>query len=249
MTLATLAIVAALTAAAAVPFTAGAVTGAESGADAAPTPTVTASAASEPTLVVDDATVDPDGTAAQRIALTDAPDGLAGFEITLELESDVATVAGASYPSHYGMTTDPIVSADGRTVTVEAVDLNDEIAAGASDVTLATLELEGVADGATELRVTDMQVDADGGDPVDPSLEAGTVTVGDSDSAADSGESNAQSAGTEPASSGNADVDDDSSDDGGSSPASIAESVPGFTGGLAIAAVAVLAAALIARRT
>ncbi|AEH36536.1 hypothetical protein [Halopiger xanaduensis] len=250
--LVTLAIVAALTVAAAVPFTAGAVTGDESDAHAAPAPTVTASAAGEPTLVVNDATVDPDGTATQRIALTDAPDGLAGFELTLELESDVATVAGADYPDHYAMTTEPVVSADGRTVTVEAVDLNDEISAGASDVTLATLELEGVADGATDLRVTELQVDADGGDPVDPSLEAGTVTVGES--AAGSDGAGSQSAETEAESTGGADGSDGAdgggdSADGDSTPASITESVPSFTAGLAIAAVAVLAAAAIARRT
>ncbi|GAB3668264.1 hypothetical protein [Halopiger thermotolerans] len=260
-TLAALATVAALVAAAAVPLSAGAVAAPEPGGDAAAAPALAstgsnassaASTASEPTLVVDDATVDPDGTATQRIALTDAPDGLAGFELTLELESDVATVAGASYPDHFGMTTDPVVGADSRTVTVEAVDLTDEIGAGASDVTLATLELEGVEDGATELRVTEMQIDADGGDAVDPSLEAGTVTVGGADSAAGSGDSSGSSAqdgtGTETASGGSATDGGSNGTDGGSSPASIAESVPGFTGGVAIAAIAVLAAT-IARRT
>lgn len=191
----------------------------------AATATATSTAA-EPGLVVDDATVESGERATHRIALTDAPDGLAGFELTVELSGDdgTATIANASYPDQYGPTTDPVVSADGQSVTVEAADLTDEVTPGASDVTLATVEVNGTDTGSTALEVAELQVDADGGDRIKPSLEAGTLTV-------DGGSASQNETG---------DSDDGTESDG-------SDSVPGFTGGAAVAAIAALAAALIAR--
>nr|WP_049890503.1 hypothetical protein [Natrinema versiforme] len=195
-------------------------------ADAGATTAPATQTAAGPGLVVGDASVESGETATHRIALTDAPDGLAGFELTVELSGDegTATVANASYPDRYGPTTDPIVSADGQSVTVEAADLTDEVTPGASDVTLATIEVNGTDAGSTALEVTDLQIDADGGDRIDPSLEAGTLTVdGGSASQNESGDSG-----------------DETESDG-------SDSVPGFTGGAAITAIAALAAALLAR--
>ncbi|QCS43526.1 hypothetical protein [Natrinema versiforme] len=189
------------------------------------TATATPTAAG-PDLVVDDAAVESGETATHRLALTDAPDGLAGFELTVELsgDGDTATVANASYPDQYGPTTDPVVSADGRSVTLEAVDLTDEVTPGASDVTLATVEVNGTDTGSTALEVTELQIDADGGDRIEPSLEAGTLTV-------DGGSASQNETG---------DSDDGTGSDG-------LDSVPGFTGGAAVAVIAALAVALLAR--
>lgn len=188
----------------------------------------------ENTLVVSDVTTDPDSSATHRIALTDVPEGLAGFQLTLALESDeVATVSGASYPDHFGMTTDPVVGEDDRTITVEAIDLADEITPDDSDVTLARIEVTGVDTGETELRVAELQVDADGGSPVEPALEAGTLTVGST-----------PTDGSEPDAAADTNADDDSESDSDSD----LDSVPGFT--LALALLAVIAAiAVISRRT
>lgn len=204
-------------------------------------PTEPAVSTTEPGIVVSDATIEADpGTSAaetHRVALTDAPEGLAGFNLTLELASDdVATIANASYPDHFGMTTEPSVGADERTITLEAVDLEDAITDGATDVTLAEITVTGHDAGETELRITDVQVDADGGSAVEPSLEAGTVTV--TEPAADG--SGADST-TDP------DPDSDAADDGEPDDG-IADSVPGFTGSLALAALVATAAALVVRR-
>lgn len=190
-----------------------------------------ASNATDPELVVSNTTVDPDATGTHRLALTDAPEGLAGFEVTLALESDdVATATNASYPDHFGLTTDPAVSADGRTITVEAADLGDEITSGATDVTLAEIDVAGVDPGETELQVTDLQIDADGGSAIEPSLEAGTVTVGEG--------------AVEPSSRS----DDDGTETGSESEAD-SDSVPGFAVGVTIAAIAAVATSLLVRRT
>ncbi|SER71900.1 hypothetical protein [Natrinema salaciae] len=188
-------------------------------ADAGATP-----AAAESRLVVTDATVEPGETASHRIALTDAPNGLAGFKLTLELSTDDATISDAAYPDTYGKTTPPHVSDDGQSVTVEAADLTDEVTAGATDVTLATVEVHGTDAGSTALEVTGMQADADGGDRIAPSLEAGTLTVTDDGSAPTETQSGRSADGTE-------------RDD----------SIPGFAAGTTIVALAALVVALLAR--
>lgn len=199
-----------------------AVAGAESTSSATG---VSQNAATDPTLVVSNETVDPQAGATHRLALTDAPEGLAGFEVTLALETDgVATIENASYPDRFGLPTDPVVTSDEQTVTIEAIDLDDEITSGETDITLAEIDVTGVNDGETDLRVSDAQLDADGGNPIDPSRAAGTLTVGDGGS-----ESTSQN---EPAGDGGSDGD----------------SVPGFAAGTAVIAIAAITFTLIARR-
>ncbi|WP_339104811.1 hypothetical protein [Haloterrigena salinisoli] len=233
--------------------------------------TDSASSGTEPTLVVSDATVEPDSTAGLRVSLTDVPDGLAGFKLTLAVDDgDVATVANASYPDHFGLTTDPDVSADGETVTVEAADLDDEIAAGATNVTLATIDVAGGDDGQTDLRVTSMQVDDDDGSAIDPSLEAGTLTIGDDtpettpgtgdegsdpngsesdgpDSGSDGDGSESDGNGSESDGNSSPSDDDSGSNADDSESDDDAESVPGFAVGPALAALAALVAAVLAK--
>jgi len=139
-------------------------------------------AANDTTLAVADATVDPDEDARARVSLAEAPAGLAGYEVTLELRSaGVANVTGASYPDAYQPTTDPDIGPEGRTITLEAADLAGQVEPGATNVTLATVNVSGVESGATRLVVTDLQVDADNGSRVAPSLDSGAVTVGSAD--------------------------------------------------------------------
>ncbi|WP_226481295.1 hypothetical protein [Natrinema amylolyticum] len=199
----------------------------------------------ESSLVVADATVEPGGTATHRIALTDAPDGLAGFKITLELSTEAATVSNASYPDTYGKTSDPIVSDDGQSVTVEAADLTDEVAPGATDVTLATVAVTGPDTGSTTLEITDVQADADGGSRIEPVLEAGTLTV--DDGTAVSSAQTADGDGDGGTDSGDGTDSSDGMDSDDSNRSSSSDSVPGFAGGAALVAIAALAAALLAR--
>ncbi|PCR89941.1 hypothetical protein [Natrinema ejinorense] len=211
-----------------------AVTAASGGA----APGIGATAETGSSLVVANATVEPGATATHRIALTDAPDGLAGFEITLELSTDAATISNVSYPDTYGKTTDPIVSDDGRSVTVEAADLTDEVTPGATDVTLATVAVTGTDTGSATLEITKLQVDADGGSRIEPALEAGTLTVDDGTPvSSESGDGDANG-GTDSG---------DGSGSGDSNRRSGSDSVTGFAGGTALVAIALLAAALLAR--
>lgn len=144
-----------------------------------PATAVDGAVANETTLAVSDETVEPDGTTTARISLDRVPAGLAGFNVTLAFETDdVARVTNASYPDRFEPTSDPVVAASGRTVTIEGADLRSAVQPGATNVTLATVALAGTERGSTALTVSEMQVDADDGSKVAPTVESGSVSVG-----------------------------------------------------------------------
>ncbi|WP_245547794.1 hypothetical protein [Halovivax ruber] len=131
-------------------------------------------------IALGDASVDPGENASIPLVLREAPAGLAGFEVTISVADEhVASIESATYPDTLAMTERPMVSADGRSITLEAVDLEDAITAGAADVTLATIEVSGTESGTTAVRVTDARLDADGGAPIAIEHTPGTITVGD----------------------------------------------------------------------
>jgi len=138
-----------------------------------------------PTVRVTDATVDPGGTTTVRVVLTSAPDGLAGYELVVSVEGgEAATITGASYTDAFGLTTEPAVSEDGRTLRLEAADVDGNVRAGATNVTLATVDLRGESAGEVSLDVRPVQFDADGGAAMDVGSEAGSVVVGEPEATA-----------------------------------------------------------------
>jgi hypothetical protein len=130
-----------------------------------------------PTIRVESATVQPGETATVDIVLTSAPNGLAGYAIDLSVGNSNALIEGANYPDTFGLTSEPAVSEDGSSVTLEAADLGEQIQPGATDVVLATVEVSSGMSGDITLSVEPLQFDADGGDSVNPASESGTVTV------------------------------------------------------------------------
>ena len=155
-------------------------------------------------VTAQNATVGADERTNLSVVLTEAPDGLAGFELTVELDTpSVANVTGVAYPDRFGLTTEPRIAADRQSVTVEAADLNDSVGPGGTDVTLATVALTGTdGGGSTGVSIVDAQVDADGGDRIAAGEDPEEVTVellgtaeetADTDTAGVEGESTAQS--------------------------------------------------------
>lgn len=137
-----------------------------------------AAAQSSPTVTVGNGTVAAGETTTVQVVLTSAPDGLAGYQVELALEDPaVAQFDNASYPDRFALTTDPVVSSDGGTITLEAADLDGAIEPGAGNVTLATVEIVGGETGETDLTVASGQFDADGGGAIEPATEPTTVTV------------------------------------------------------------------------
>jgi hypothetical protein len=132
----------------------------------------------DPTITVSSTTVQPGETATVDVVLTSAPEGLAGYAVDLSVEGDGATIAGANYPDAFGLTSEPSIGDDGKTVTLEAADLSENVQPGASEVVLATVELSGERAGETTLSLAPVQFDTDGGGSMSPASDAGTVTVG-----------------------------------------------------------------------
>jgi hypothetical protein len=151
-----------------------------------------------PTLEVVGGTVAGGDATTLRVVLTTAPDGLAGYYLRLSVaDAGVARFANASYPDRFGMTSEPEVGDEGRTVTLEAADLDDSVEPGATDVTLATVAVSGVSPGEVRVGVEPLQLDADGGSAIDATTRAAEITVtpnGGSDANANGGDATGGSA-------------------------------------------------------
>lgn len=130
----------------------------------------------QPTVRVVGDTVSADGTTTVGVVLTAAPDGLSGYYLDLTVDGP-ARIESASYPDAFELTSDPVVGDDGRTVTLEAADVEGQVEPGATDVTLATVELAGTAPGEAELTIQPRQFDDDEGSGFQPAAQSGTVTV------------------------------------------------------------------------
>jgi PGF-CTERM protein len=195
-------------------------------------------------LTVTNATVDENETSTLRLALTRAPAGLSGYQVTLELsDSGVAEIRNASYPDSFQLTTDPAVTGDSQRVTLEAA--VTDTPPGATNVTLATVAVTGTGGGTTAVRVTDAQVDADNGSRVAPASSPGSVAVEPlSNDGGGTGNGDEADGDDSPEGSSPSNPADDPGDDGSGTPTEAAG--PGF--GVIAALAALLAAALLARR-
>lgn len=195
-------------------------------------------------LTVTNATVDENETSTLRLALTRASAGLSGYEVTLALsDSGVAELRNASYPDSFQLTTEPDIASDDQRVTLEAA--VTDTPPGATNVTLATVEVTGTGGGTTAVRVTNAQVDADNGSRVAPAYSPGSVAVEPL-----SNDVGGTASGDE--TDGDDDAEESSSanpaaDPGGDASTTPTEAAgPGF--GFVAALAALLAAALLARR-
>lgn len=113
-----------------------------------------------------------DGETTIEVTLPEVPDGLSGYQLTLEV--DAGTVTGASYPDAFQPTTEPSIADDGRSVSLEAADVSNAVRPGDGEVVLATVSVADPGE-RPSVRVTDGAIDADGGDRIDP--ETVRVTV------------------------------------------------------------------------
>jgi hypothetical protein len=139
----------------------------------------TTSQSDAPTLTTTSASVEPGETTTVTVLLIGVPDGLAGYELVVSLSDDAATVTDATYPEGFGLTTDPQVSGDGSSVTLEAADTASVVEPGATNATLATVTISGESAGEVSVELDARQLDADGGGELSPATVPGTVTVGD----------------------------------------------------------------------
>ena len=141
---------------------------------------VTVEEVEAPTLNIDDAVVEEGSTTSANVSMSSAPNGLAGYDITFGLENNsVATITNATIPDEFSYSSVNI-SEDNTTMTVRlrALDLKENIEEGATNISLAGVEVEGESAGDTTLEVQNItRVDDDSGEPINVNTDSGQITV------------------------------------------------------------------------
>jgi len=129
------------------------------------------------TVSVESSSVQARETETVPVTLSSAPDGVSGFELSVTVaDTAVCSLSGASIPAPLNNDTATVTVSE-SSAHCKVADLDSAIGENASDVTLATLEVDGVAEGATSISVTVEQLDDDAGDALNPSLDAGSLAV------------------------------------------------------------------------
>ncbi|MCI0439991.1 MAG: PKD domain-containing protein, partial [Chloroflexi bacterium] len=108
------------------------------------------------------------------VVLSAAPSGVAGFDISVSLSNANTRLANAQLAPEFSAPESGI-SADLKRLT--GADFQNAVQSGATSITLATLTVEGILDGATSVSVTVNILDDDQGNPMSASVQNGTVTV------------------------------------------------------------------------
>jgi len=109
------------------------------------------------------------------IALSTAPNGLAGYEISVHVEDPrVAEIVDVRFPG-WAKLTDSSVKSD--SASLKAVDLDDQIRAGENNIDLATLKLKATRVGETTIKLAIIKMDDDEGNPITPSVKQAKLTA------------------------------------------------------------------------
>ncbi len=95
-------------------------------------------------MTVSNATVEPGETTQVEIRLSEAPDGLAGYNLTVSV-TDGATgeFTITEYAPEFELTTDPRYTELNSSVQLQALDVQDPPGPNATDVLLATVTVTG----------------------------------------------------------------------------------------------------------
>lgn len=111
------------------------------------------------------------------VLLDQATTGLAGYQLEVSINpAGTAEFSSVNFPAAFSMNSASTLPAS--SVSIVAVDLMDQIKAGASSVKLATLNVHGLADGASEVQIAITELTDDSGNPVSSTIQPGHVTVG-----------------------------------------------------------------------
>ena len=131
--------------------------------------------ASSPTVTAASGSVARGETVSVPIVLSEAPSGLAGYDLTVTLSNPtVARLVGAELPD-FGLTSQVFISSS--EIRLRAADFTHLVEPGATNITLATLRVEGVKKGKTEIAIQITRLDDDDGYPIETQVIDGSLTV------------------------------------------------------------------------
>ena len=113
------------------------------------------------------------------ISLDSADQGLSGYILSVHPENpQISTISGVTFPGW--ATLSDATHGEGATYIIRALDMNEAVGPGAKNVQLATLTLNGVSPGSTQIMIEVKQLDDDNGNAISSQLLPGQVTVGNS---------------------------------------------------------------------
>jgi endoglucanase len=132
-----------------------------------------------PTISVNTEAVTTGGMAKRSIMLSDAPKGLSGYEIKISVrDTSVATIENAGISSSLSAIGQAIdIAQDGSTVVMSAVDLQQNVQSGASDIKLGWIGFKGQSQGETEIAVAVQAIDNDNGNDIPVQTTMSTLSV------------------------------------------------------------------------
>ena len=157
----------------------------------------TTAAQTDPTVRVDGGTTGVNETTTVDVVLTSAPNGLSGYRLNVSVaDGGVARIESANYSDRLGLTSDPTIGSNGSVVSLYAVDVGRSVEPGASNVTLATVEIAGVEPGETRLTLEPGPFEGDNnGTAFQPAVQNATLTVnGDGAASGSSGSGDGEDA-------------------------------------------------------
>ena len=141
--------------------------------------TASAAAAVNISLVPGEKTVNKGSVTTFDIVLDNAPNGLAGYKINVSAsDPGTANITAVSFPEWTGMNMNG--SLPTKTLMISGLDLNHKIENGSTNITLATITVQGGEQGRTGLNISITELDADDGSPIQSETKpAQLTTVGD----------------------------------------------------------------------
>jgi hypothetical protein len=127
-------------------------------------------------MVPSTVTVQKSATAEISLVLDDAPSGLAGYDLVVRFSNPgIAEISGITYPS-WAALNNTTRKADGS-VRISGVDLSRQVSPGATSISLANLTIRGISGGTSSISIDSVNMDADGGAIITPSLPTGQIVV------------------------------------------------------------------------
>lgn len=109
------------------------------------------------------------------LKLDSAPKGLAGYEMVITLENgEVADIIRVEFPE-WAKLSDSAIEND--TARLKAVDLDDKVKPGATNVELASILFGNTKPGESSIKISVIRMDDDEGNPIAPTIELGKLVV------------------------------------------------------------------------
>ncbi len=117
-------------------------------------------------------------TSAYEVWVTSLPEGLSGYDLRVTLDTaSVAEIVDVQYPGWGSMNnTTPSVPSD--SLKLSAVDLGSQVEPGAGSTLLATITVRADSTGSSAVRLSNVNMDADGGALITPAaITSGEIVV------------------------------------------------------------------------